>query len=165
MDDILIVGFSPQDVEWAVRTALQTLMQAGYIINLKKSDLTPAQDLVYIGGQFQMDLARIFLPEARKDALICAPSFRKVGSYRPAHQFLRLLGLMAATLPGKVVQHHSHAWLKGHAGISLSVKTAPRHPVPPMSPSKMLHHSPVWDSVVMAQILGRSQHRIIILLL
>ena len=41
LDNILIVGFSPQDVEWSVRTALQTLMQVGYIINLTKSDVTP----------------------------------------------------------------------------------------------------------------------------
>ena len=97
LDDILIVGFTLQ-VEWVVRTALQMLMQAGYVINLK-SDLTPVQDLVYIGGWFWMDLARIFLPDARKDALIsCVLLLCQAGSYKPAHQFLRLLGLMSVTL-------------------------------------------------------------------
>ena len=98
LDNIRIVGFSPQDVEWAVWTVLQTLMQTGYI-NLKKSDRTLVQDLVYIGGRFQMDFTWIFLQEIRKDdALICILSFRKVGSDKPAHQFLHLLGLVAATL-------------------------------------------------------------------
>ena len=70
LDDILIVGFTRQEVESAVRIALQTLIQADYMINLKKSDLTPVQDLVYIGGWFRMDLAWICLLEDRKDALI-----------------------------------------------------------------------------------------------
>ena len=86
-------------------------MQAGYTINLKKSDLILVQDLVFIGGRFRIDLAQMFLPEARKDALIscvwsfcqdalisCVRSFCQAGSYNPAHQFLRLLGLMVATL-------------------------------------------------------------------
>ena len=74
-------------------------MQAGYIINLKKSDLNPVQDLVYIGWRFRTDLARIFLPNDRKDALIsCIRSYCRAASYTPAHQFLGLLGLMTVTL-------------------------------------------------------------------
>ena len=99
------MGHHPQEVEWAVRTSLHTLTQAGYISNLKKLDLTLVQVLVYIGGRFRMDLAMIFLPVPRKEALIsCVLSFSKVGSYKPAHQFLRLLGLMAVTL----VMLHAH---------------------------------------------------------
>ena len=37
-------------------------MQANYILNLKKSDLNPVQDLIYIGGHFQTDLGLMFLP-------------------------------------------------------------------------------------------------------
>ena len=47
----------------------------GYIINLKKSDLTPVQDLVYIGARFGMDLALIFLLDPRKDTLISCVLF------------------------------------------------------------------------------------------
>ena len=64
---ILIVGFSPQDAELAVQTALQKLMQAGYIINLTKSDLTPLLHLVYIGERFCMHLAWIFLLGASQE--------------------------------------------------------------------------------------------------
>ena len=55
----------------AIQTALQTLTQVGYIINLKKSNVTPMLDLIYIGWWFWMDLALIFLPDPRKDMLIC----------------------------------------------------------------------------------------------
>ena len=72
----------------------------------QKSDLTPVQDLVYFGGWFRMDLALIILPDPRKDTLIsCVLSFGKVGSYKPVHQFLQLLCLMAATL---LVVGHAH---------------------------------------------------------
>ena len=99
LDDILVVGHSPQEVKLAVRTAFHTLIQAGYIINLKKSDPIPVQDLVYIGGRFWTDMALIFLPDPRKDTLIsCILSFGRAGSYKPIHQFLHLLGLMAVTL-------------------------------------------------------------------
>ena len=89
---------------------LLTLMQAGYVINLKKSDLMPVQHLVYIGGRFQTDLVQIFLTDTRKDTLIsCVRMFCKAGCYKPANQFLRLLGLMAATL---LVMPHAHLCMR-----------------------------------------------------
>ena len=66
---------------------------------LMKSDLTPTQDLVYIGARFQMDLGRVYLPEDRiKGLLALVRSFAKVGQYVPALFYLSLLGLMAANL-------------------------------------------------------------------
>ena len=75
-------------------------------MNLKKSELISTQDLVYIGARFWMDLDRLYLPELRIQALItCVGSFSRVGAYKPAHQFLRLLGLMAATLQSVEYAH------------------------------------------------------------
>ena len=99
MDDILMVRNSLQEVKWSVQTALRILTQSGYIINLKRSDLTPVHDLVYIGGWFWTDVALIFLTDPRKDVLIsCFLSFCRAGTYNPAHQFLRVLGLIVETL-------------------------------------------------------------------
>jgi hypothetical protein len=99
LDDILLVGDSFPDALDAVRMALQILTQAGYILNLKKSDLVPTQDLVYIGGRFRTALGQVFLPDNRIVALVeCVQSFCKIGAYRSALQFLSLLGLMAASL-------------------------------------------------------------------
>ena len=65
-------------------------------MNLKKSELAPTQDLVYIEARFRIDLGRLYLSETQIQALTaCARSF---SLYRPAHQFPSLLGLMAATL-------------------------------------------------------------------
>ena len=46
LDDILLLGDSPHEVQQSVRKTLQVLIQAGFIVNLKKSHLNPTQDLV-----------------------------------------------------------------------------------------------------------------------
>ena len=82
-----------------VRTTLQVLIRAGFILNLKKSHLNPTQDLVYIGARFRMDLGRWYLLEEWIDGLLAlVRSFSRVGQYKPALQYLSLLGLMTATL-------------------------------------------------------------------
>ena len=68
-------------------------------MNLKKSDLVPTQDLVYIGARFRMELGRVYLLEDRIVRLLAmVKSFSKVGQYQTALLFMGLLGLMAATL-------------------------------------------------------------------
>jgi hypothetical protein len=99
LDDILVTAPSPLLANQAVRETAQVLLHAGFIINLSKSELSPTQDITYIGGRFRTDLGMIFLPPARQEALqACVRTFLMVGQYKPAHQFLRLLGLMAACL-------------------------------------------------------------------
>ena len=46
LDYLLITGESPQQVLWALNLTIQVLTRAGFIINVKKLDLTPTQDLV-----------------------------------------------------------------------------------------------------------------------
>ncbi len=99
LDDILLAADSYQVALEGVQLALKYLTQAGFILNIKKSDLVPTQDLVYIGGRFRTNLGQVFLPENRAKALIsCVQSFLKPGAYRTALQFLSMLGLMASTI-------------------------------------------------------------------
>ena len=89
LKDLLIVG----DTQ-SIQKTIQVLVQAGFVVNLKKSELTPTQDLVYIGAWFRTDLGRLYLLEMRIQALTAyVRSFSKVGAYmyKPAHQFLDLL--------------------------------------------------------------------------
>ena len=59
-----------------------------------------------IGAKFPTDLGRLYLLELRIQALMaCVGSFSRVGAYKPAHLFLRLLGLMAATLQSVEYAH------------------------------------------------------------
>ena len=99
LDDILIVGSSPEAVLHSLRLTVQVFVKAGFVINITKSDLEPSQDLVYIGGRFRTNLGRVFLPEDRREALIRAVSaFARVGVYHPVRRWMQILGLMAATI-------------------------------------------------------------------
>ena len=80
LDDILLLGESSRELEQSVQTTLQVLTRAGFIVNLRKSDLVPTQDMVYIGAQFRMDWGRVYLPEDRIDRLLAmVSSSSKVG--------------------------------------------------------------------------------------
>ena len=70
---------------------LHVLIHAGFVVNLKKSELAPTQDLVYIGVR---DSARTWADSSyrrqgsRQALIACVRSFSKVGAYKPAHQYL-----------------------------------------------------------------------------
>lgn len=100
LDDFLIVGTSPQATLDALSLTIQVLTCAGFILNVKKSDLTPTQDLVFIGGRFKTAEGTVFLPEDRRVALIrVVHSFLKPGVLFRVRAWLQLLGFMAATIP------------------------------------------------------------------
>ena len=99
LDDVLVVGDTRDEVVQSLRLTMSIFLRAGFILNLKKSDLDPTQDLVYIGGRFRTDLGLVALPQARWMALHkCVRSFMQVGGWRTALQFLHLLGLMNACI-------------------------------------------------------------------
>ena len=106
LEYILIVGESSREVEQSVQTTLRVLTQAGFIVNLKKSNLTPTQDLVCIGARFRRDRRKVYLPEDRiKGILALVRSFTKVGHYVSALFYLSFLGLMVATLQSVEYAH------------------------------------------------------------
>ena len=59
LDDILILGQNPNQVEKHLSTVVDTLLKAGFKINEKKSLLAPTQNLQHLG--FQLDLKNGFL--------------------------------------------------------------------------------------------------------
>ena len=82
-------------------------------MNLKKSNLNPTLDLVYIGARFRRDLGRVYLPEKWIDRLLAlVKSFSRVGQYKPALLYLSLLGLMADTLQMVEYAHLHMRFLK-----------------------------------------------------
>ena len=77
------------------------LIVSEFIVNPKKSSLTPTHDLVYvyIGARFHTDLGRLNLLEDRVDGLLAhVRFFSRLRHYKPSLLFLSLLGVMAATL-------------------------------------------------------------------
>ena len=99
LDDILLVASTREELAQAVVLAVRFLSDMGFILNLKKSDLEPSQDLVYLGARFRTDLGAVFLPPPKVEALVSlARTFMQVGQYKPALMFLSLIGLMAASI-------------------------------------------------------------------
>ena len=94
-----------EETRAAVGFTVSALIQAGFIINLSKSEPCPnsepcpSLDLVFIGGRRRTDLGMVFLSPKRAEALMdCVRTFLRVGQYKPAQKFLRLLSLMASCL-------------------------------------------------------------------
>ena len=102
LDDLLLRVGSPCQLQESINITLDLLQTAGYVINLKKSDLQPSQDLVFIGGRLRTDIGMVFLPQDRIGTLLSLVSHFKVGRYFSLRMWLRLLGVMAATI--QVVQ-------------------------------------------------------------
>jgi hypothetical protein len=83
----------------AIQSTQITLMKAGFLINFKKSHLQPTQTLKFLGLELDSSRALTFLPLDKAQQLVqCSKYFMEVGKYRSVKLFLRLLGLMAASL-------------------------------------------------------------------
>ena len=99
LDDFLILGDTPAQTQASVRAVAEMFLRAGFILNLKKSEPSPTQDLTYLGARFRTDQGLVTLPEEKIQALLpVLRSFLRVGTYRTAVQFLSLLGLLTSTL-------------------------------------------------------------------
>ena len=59
LDDILILGDTPKEVQRALDIVSKTLQEAGMLIKFKKSDLQPSQLVTHLG--FQIDLKKVCL--------------------------------------------------------------------------------------------------------
>lgn len=96
LDDCLMLAKSREVLQSHVAQAVSFLQEAGFLINAKKSFLSPVQDLVFLGFRFRTDLGTVHLPlEKAQTVSECAGTFL-VGSSHPAGHYLRFLGLMAS---------------------------------------------------------------------
>jgi hypothetical protein len=99
LDDCLLVAKSKELLIQAIQITQQVLMEAGFVINQKKSFLTPVQRLKFLGMELDTMRQTVFLPLDKVQQLVqCVSLFLPVGQYRTVHLFLRLLGLMTASM-------------------------------------------------------------------
>jgi hypothetical protein len=98
LDDLLFKAKSKIVLAQNMRMGKQIFLNAGFIINMIKSEPEPTQDIIHIGGRFRTDLGIIQIPPDRIDKIkTCLRPFR-VGVSIPVRLILRLLGLMVSTL-------------------------------------------------------------------
>ena len=79
--------------------ATDILIQAGFLINLKKFHMIPNQGLVFIGDRFRTQSNIVDLPDSRKQALFKLARSFKTDHYKSARTWLALLGVMASYIP------------------------------------------------------------------
>jgi ribonuclease HI len=103
LDDWLLKDTQQAAVNLKLQRLMTLLKEAGFIINLKKSQTNVSQNLVFVGGHFQTAKNVVTCPPDRIAILQeCLQKFQ-VGLQVPARLFLRLLGLMASMI--SVVKH------------------------------------------------------------
>ena len=81
LDNILVVAGSSHQLSQDLDTAVQVLIEAGYVINLKKSCLDPSQDSVFLGARFVTSQNLVCLPVLEAESLVKLVRVFQVGKY------------------------------------------------------------------------------------
>ena len=98
LDDILVVGSTEEECRVNVARVLQTLVDAGFKINLKKSNLVPSQEFQYLGLVWNTITARVSLPLKRFQDLNSMALRIQAEGRPPCSDLTRFLGLMSAAI-------------------------------------------------------------------
>jgi transcriptional regulator of met regulon len=80
LDDILVVGNTPQAVNKILQVMLKDLQDSGMVINLKKSVLTPTQEVSHLG--FQVDFHKGLLQVPREKIKAISKELGKILTHK-----------------------------------------------------------------------------------
>jgi hypothetical protein len=98
LDDCLIVAPTQLELAHHIQLVQSLLTRAGFLINIKKSNLIPSQNLEFLGMRLDMDQGTVHLPLQKAQRLVqCVKICLKSVSVT-ARSLLQLLGLMASCL-------------------------------------------------------------------
>ena len=117
LDDILVIGSSREECLKNVDCVLSTLRSAGFIINMKKSNLVPSQLFRYLGLIWNTTMGRIELDDVKHRSLVTrAQRILRRPHLVTCHQLQVLLGHLTAAIPAvPLIRLHSR-----HLQIALS---------------------------------------------
>ena len=73
IDDTILIGDSPSDVEYAVNLTRLTLTSLGFTINSQKSVLIPMQKLEFLGFDIDSSNLSVSVPQAKVQNVLCKP--------------------------------------------------------------------------------------------
>ena len=99
LDDMLVMASSKEEAKRHLATIMQLLLSLGFIINLKKSVLSPVQELEFLGFILNSNKMIISLPSHKLHAL--RKSARKMMNQRETtiQEIAQILGMMVAAHP------------------------------------------------------------------
>jgi hypothetical protein len=136
LDDCLLVEKTPDMLQRSMEITLLTLQRLGFMINVKKSQLTMTQRIHFLGMEIDTQLSTVFLPTSKVEKIQAyARTFLPAGIYRTAHHYMKFLGLMASTLTMipkarlhmRPIQIHLNAsWNRKKMGLNHKIMTPRR---------------------------------------
>ena len=94
LDDSLIKELNPDILLSHTQTVIDLLLELGFLISWKKSEIIPSQDSVFLGEHFRTDLGLVFPPEEKLLALRQFILTFLAKTSVTARQFSQLLGLL-----------------------------------------------------------------------
>ena len=94
LDDSLIKELNPYILLSHTQTVIDLVLELGFLISWKKSDVIPSQDIVFLGEHFRMDLGLVFPPEENLLALRQFILSFLAKTSVTARQFSQLLGFL-----------------------------------------------------------------------
>ena len=97
LDDMLILAQTIQMTRECLATALELLLSLGFVINLKKSVLSPTQKIEFLG--FQIDSQRMIMPQQKVKSLKQRARHLSRVSQLLVREIAQILGLMISVQP------------------------------------------------------------------
>ena len=98
LDDILVVGSSREECLANLHVALKLLQDIGFIVNWKKSSLTPSQNFLFLGLRWDTLQATLGVDDAKRIRLTTLASSMLRSTSLTCHGLQRLLGVMASQI-------------------------------------------------------------------
>ncbi|XP_071080823.1 uncharacterized protein [Haliotis cracherodii] len=98
LNDWLLRALSHHMSQIATQEVLDILVSLGWIVNLKKSDLNPAQTLVFLGANLNTESGLVSLSQDRIVRVKSVTSLFLLSTRHTARTWLQLLGNMSATV-------------------------------------------------------------------
>ena len=99
LDDILIIGASKEECEQNLRITLQLLQEVGFIVNWKKSSLSPSQNFRFLGLLWNTTEGMISLDSLKHSSLVMRASRIRRSMSPTCHDLQIYLGHLTAAIP------------------------------------------------------------------
>jgi hypothetical protein len=118
IDDWLLRGYSRDHLVEQVPALLDLMRRLGLRINLKKSVLTPTQNLVFLGYRYNLATGMVYPTQEAVDKLVQKVKALRCKSSAPAIQWLSLIGVIGSIdslIPlGRIYLRPIQMWLLSH---------------------------------------------------
>ena len=98
IDDLFSSNARSQSTLQSRDACITLLLQVGFIINLKKSNLIPTQDMVHLGARLLTEKGIVLPPQDKVDVIVTKASTLRETSQTSARDVLHVTGLMTACI-------------------------------------------------------------------